>query len=249
MPESCLYSVKEVTVAILVSPILLGTYCMTNWQQHDYCKVNSGVLCYVDFKNGYFAHFGIAINGAEKGELVAMLLSPTISSPIPASVDSSRHANGSLFTIFLTAPLQAFLLLLGFTGSEIEMKSGFQAMYSKAENLLSSSLNHWGSMLAASDNLDPVWAQVLSDPFLRRLLLRFMFCRVVLSLYAPTFNKTEFLPECMPCLPEDVLPMSTTSQTTVLQIADIFGATNKFIFSEGIMLSPSGHTNEESISS
>ncbi|XP_059633754.1 uncharacterized protein LOC132276369 [Cornus florida] len=171
------------------------------------------------------------INGAEKGEPTAMLLSPSSLSPIHAAVDSSHRPNGSLFTSFLTAPLQAFCLLLGFSGSDIDMD-----LYNKAEKLLSSSLNDWGSTLATSDNLDPVWAQVLGDPFLRRLLLRFIFCRAVLALYASTFNKKEFLPECMPCLPEAVLPMTVTSQRTIQQIAGVFGATNRFIFSEGIML-------------
>lgn len=175
-----------------------------------------------------------AINGAEKGEPAALLLSPSSSSIMP-------HPNGSLFTSFLTAPLQAFCLLLGISGSDSEMDT-----CNKAENLLSSLLNDWGMTLAASDTLDPVWAQVLSDPFLRRLLLRFIFCRAVLTLYAPTFNKKEFLPECMPCLPEAVLPLAATSQTAILQIAILFGATNSFIFSEGITLPES---NDESMSS
>ncbi|CAL5340457.1 protein SCAI [Camellia sinensis] len=175
-----------------------------------------------------------AINGAEKGEPAALLLSPSSSSIMP-------HPNGSLFTSFLTAPLQAFCLLLGISGSDSETDT-----CNKAENLLSSLLNDWGMTLAASDTLDPVWAQVLSDPFLRRLLLRFIFCRAVLTLYAPTFNKKEFLPECIPCLPEAVLPLAATSQTAILQIANLFGATNSFIFSEGITLPES---NDESMSS
>lgn len=173
-----------------------------------------------------------AINGAEKGEPAALLLSPSSSSIMP-------HPNGSLFTSFLTAPLQAFCLLLGISGSDSETDT-----CNKAENLLSSLLNDWGMTLAASDTLDPVWAQVLSDPFLRRLLLRFIFCQTVLTLYAPTFNKKEFLPECMPCLPEAVLPLAATSQTAILQIANLFGATNSFIFSEGITLPES---NDESM--
>lgn len=48
-----------------------------------------------------------------------------------------------------------------------------QDTYNKAETLLSSSLSDWGSTLATSDTIDPVWAQVLTDPFLRRLLLRY----------------------------------------------------------------------------
>lgn len=167
-----------------------------------------------------------ALSGSEKGESVAMLLSPAMSLPIP-TVDSSRQPSGSSFTSFLTIPLQAFILMLGFTGSDIDMD-----MYDKADKLLSSSLNEWGLLLAASDNLNPVWAQTLGDPFLRRLILRFIFCRTVLALYAPTFNKTEFLPECIPSLPDAFLPTSDTCQRIVLQLADIFGATSKFNFSE-----------------
>lgn len=57
----------------------------------------------------------------------------------------------------------------------------FQDTFNKAEKLLSLSLNDWGSALATSNTLNPVWAQTLSDPFLRRLLLRyFLFVHHVL---------------------------------------------------------------------
>ncbi|XP_022897899.1 protein SCAI-like [Olea europaea var. sylvestris] len=167
-----------------------------------------------------------AISGTEKGERIAMLLSPATSMPIPA-IDSTRQPSGSSFTSFLTAPLQSFILLLGFSGSDVETD-----MYNKAEKLLYSSLNQWGLSLASSDNLDPVWAQILSDPFLRRLLLRFVFCRAVLSLYVPSSGRIEFLPECVPCLPDDVSPTSAKCQASVSQLADIIGARDKFIFSQ-----------------
>ncbi|XP_041000767.1 protein SCAI homolog [Juglans microcarpa x Juglans regia] len=179
-----------------------------------------------------------AIVGAEKGEPVAMLLSPSSSSPI-AAADSSHHPSGSLFTIFLTAPLQAFGLLLGLSGSDIEMET-----FNKAEKLLSLSLSDWGLTLIRSDTLNPVWAQTLSDPFLRRLLIRFLFCQAVLMLYAPTFNKKEFHPMCMPPLPSAVLPTATNSQIAVMQIANIFGAVNSFIFSEGVKLPENRHGDD-----
>ncbi|KAK4593669.1 hypothetical protein RGQ29_017676 [Quercus rubra] len=183
-----------------------------------------------------------AIVGAEKGEPVAMLLSPSSSSPI-AAADSSRHTSGRLFTIFLTAPLQAFCLLLGHSGSDIDMD-----LFNKAEKLLSSSLNAWGSALATSNTLNPVWAQTLSDPFLRRLLLRFLFCQAVLTLYAPTFNKKEFHPMCMPPLPVSVLPTTTNSQMVVMQIASIFNAVNNFIFSEEVVLPEDKHDDTDEMS-
>ncbi|XP_070677862.1 uncharacterized protein [Malus domestica] len=55
------------------------------------------------------------INGVQKGETVAMLLSS--SSSYHATLGSSRQSSGSLFTIFLTAPVQAFCLLLGISRS------------------------------------------------------------------------------------------------------------------------------------
>lgn len=171
-----------------------------------------------------------AISGAEKGERAALLLSPSCSYPIGTG-DSSRHSIGSLFTVFLTAPLQAFCLLLGVSGSDVEMD-----IYNHAESLLSSSLNDWGFTLATSDNLDPVWAQILRDPFLRRFLLRFIFCRAVLALFAQTYNKKEFHPECVPALPESVLPTTTASQTVVMQLAKLFRATKRFTFTQAISL-------------
>lgn len=75
-----------------------------------------------------------------------------------------------------------------------------------------------------------------------------MFCRAVLGLYTRTFKKIEFLPECIPGLPDVFLPTSATCQTTVLQLADIFGATNRFINTEEMVLSES-RDNEDQNSS
>lgn len=171
-----------------------------------------------------------AITGKEKGERIAMLLSPSSPSPTPG-LDSISQPSGSIFTSFLTAPLQAFLLLIGFSGSDVEMD-----LYDKADKLLSSLLDHWGSVLISSDGLDLVWVQVLGDPFLRRLLLRFIFCETVLTLHGTTSNKKEYLPQCLPCLPKAVSPATAASQTALLQIASIFGASNRFIFSEAISI-------------
>lgn len=176
------------------------------------------------------------ISGAEKGEPIAMLLSPAASLPIPV-MDSSRQHTGSLFTSFLTASLQTFIFLLGFTSSDIQMDK-----FDEAEKFLLSSLNDWGSSLATSENLSPAWAQILGDSFLRRLLLRFIFCRAVLGLYTRTFDKLEFLPECVPSLPDAFQPTSPACQIAVFQLAYIFNATDRFTFSEG-MVSP-GNRNE-----
>lgn len=82
------------------------------------------------------------ITGAEKGEPVAMLLSPMASLPIPAAaIDSYRQSSGSLFSNFLTTPLQAFILLLGFNGSDIEMVCYVNHFSGKQKFLINQSIN------------------------------------------------------------------------------------------------------------
>ncbi|KAH9621807.1 hypothetical protein KSS87_021133 [Heliosperma pusillum] len=212
-------------------------------------------LCLSEF------HIDIILCGTEKGEPAAMLLSPR-SSPPAATGEWSWPTHGSLFTNFLTAPIQAFCLLLGFFDiqkvfffffyrftflSSKQILEGFlkqrkahhetiyQDVYEDANKLLSSSLNDWGLTLATSGALDSVWSQIFCDPFLRRLLLRFVFCRAVLTLYAPTHNKAEFIPQCLPRLPDTVDPISPMVQSVVLQIANVFSAANNFIFLENVV--------------
>ncbi|CAH2055196.1 unnamed protein product [Thlaspi arvense] len=170
------------------------------------------------------------ICGAEKGEPAALLLSPSHTPPI-ISADFSRQPSGSLFTIFLTAPVQAFCLLIGISGSDVETD-----VVIKADKLLSSFMNEWASTLAASDTLHPVWSQILKDPFLRRLLLRFIFCRAVLALYTPVFSNKQNQPECFPPLPESLVPTALAVQTAVLQMANGFGATSKFTLPQDITM-------------
>ena len=62
------------------------------------------------------------LHGAERGEKAALLLSPL--RPMfkdPSSADITR--NGSQFTFFLTAPLQAFCQMVGFSLSDTDMVS------------------------------------------------------------------------------------------------------------------------------
>ncbi|EFH58556.1 hypothetical protein ARALYDRAFT_477602 [Arabidopsis lyrata subsp. lyrata] len=170
------------------------------------------------------------ICGAEKGEPAALLLSPSHTPPL-ISADFSRQPSGSLFTIFLTSPVQAFCLLSGISASDMETD-----ILTKAEKLLSSFMNEWASTLATSDTLHPVWSQILKDPFLRRLLLRFIFCRAVLALYTPVFNNKQNQPECFPSLPESLVPTAPAVQSAVLLMANVFGATSKFTLPQDITM-------------
>ncbi|XP_015696782.2 protein SCAI isoform X1 [Oryza brachyantha] len=168
-----------------------------------------------------------SIHGFEKGETTAMLLSPSCrSSSLGFSGDSVRQI-GSQFTMFLTAPLQAFCHLIGNNGVDIDRDA-----YKKAEELLSLSLNEWAATLVASSSLHPVWVEVLGDLLLRRLLLRFIFCRAAHSLFKLTYHKVDFLPTCAPPLPQSVDAESMLSQSCLLRVASFLGAANQFSFAE-----------------
>ncbi|KAK3129557.1 hypothetical protein QOZ80_6BG0481500 [Eleusine coracana subsp. coracana] len=168
-----------------------------------------------------------SIHGAERGETAAMLLSPSSRSSAAGFGGDSTRQSGSQFTMFLTAPLQAFCFLIGNNGMDIDRDA-----YNKAEELLTLSLNEWATALVASSSLHPVWVEVLGDPLLRRLLLRFIFCRATHSLFKPTNRKAEFLPTCMPPLPESVDSESMLSQSCVMRVACFFNAANQFSFAE-----------------
>nr|XP_009409282.1 PREDICTED: protein SCAI-like [Musa acuminata subsp. malaccensis] len=165
------------------------------------------------------------IHGAERGETSALLLSHE---KLLSVSDTGLTSSGSQFTYFLTAPLQAFYQLVGLS-SDVEDDA-----YSNAESLLSSALAEWEVALCTSYSLDQVWAQVLSDPFLRRLILRFIFCRAVISLFCSSGDSAGHLPECLPNLPESLSPESAVTQIYIHHLAERLGVSNLFQFRDSI---------------
>ncbi|XP_068315352.1 uncharacterized protein [Pyrus communis] len=113
------------------------------------------------------SHAFKVLHGAERGETAALLLSP-MRPAFKNPADADLTQNGSQFTFFLTAPLAAFGQLVGFSSSDTEAE-----VYSNAESLLSAAFSEWEVILCTTTSLDLVWAQVISDPFLRRLILSF----------------------------------------------------------------------------
>ncbi|XP_034907305.1 uncharacterized protein [Populus alba] len=171
------------------------------------------------------SHAFKVLHGAERGEPAALLLSPLK----PAfknlfAVDTSRC--GSQFTFFLTAPLQAFCQMVGITSADSDMD-----FYNDAEEILSIAFSEWEVILCTSKGLDLVWAQVLSDPFLRRLILRFIFCRSVLSVFCPREDE-QYLPICLPHLPNSVSARSEVVQSAVIRLANHLKVADCFQFDD-----------------
>ncbi|KAL6656176.1 hypothetical protein ACP70R_007002 [Stipagrostis hirtigluma subsp. patula] len=173
----------------------------------------------IDSENSH-AFKAAAIHNAEKGEPAALLLSPRISS---AMTGAESTGNGSQFTYFLTAPMQAFCQLAGIT-SDIDSDT-----YANAENILLSALEEYEGILCTSVGLNNVWGQILPDPFLRRLILRFIFCRAVLFYFHPE-EREQHLPICLPSLPESVSPNAEAIKTPILMLAENLVVSNRFHF-------------------
>ncbi|KAL1569661.1 protein SCAI-like [Salvia divinorum] len=160
------------------------------------------------------SHAFKVLHGAERGEPAALFLSPLSPSfKNSSAIDSVRH--GSQFTFFLSAPLLAFCQLVDYNVTEDNMN-----MYNRTESILSTAFSKWEQILYTSTDLDLVWAQLLSDPFLRRLILRFIFCHFVLTLFYNGEKGDQYFPICIPELRSSVSANSKVVQPATIQLAD-----------------------------
>ncbi|KAJ6419398.1 hypothetical protein OIU84_029496 [Salix udensis] len=171
------------------------------------------------------SHAFKVLHGAERREPAALLLSPLKPAFKNLSAFDTTHS-GSQFTFFLTAPLQAFCQMVGLTSADSDMD-----FYNDAEEILSIAFSEWEVILCTSKSLDLVWAQVLSDPFLRRLILRFIFCRSVLSAFCPLEDE-QYLPVCLPHLPNSVSARCEAVQSAVIRLANHLKVADCFQFDD-----------------
>ncbi|KAL2907214.1 Protein SCAI [Bienertia sinuspersici] len=160
-----------------------------------------------------FSYYLQVIHGSERGEPSALLLSPSRPSFKSPNVDATEK--GSQFTMFLTAPLLAFCQLVGLSESDRDAD-----IYDEAENIIADAFAKWEVLLCSSTKIDLVWAQVLPDPFLRRIILRFIFCRAVLFFSHSHEMKESFMPACLPHLPGFVSPDSEAIASFIYRLAD-----------------------------
>ncbi|XP_076887430.1 uncharacterized protein LOC143537571 [Bidens hawaiensis] len=168
------------------------------------------------------SHAFKVLHGAERGEPAALFLSP--SRPTFNSPFGDATQNGSQFTLFLTAPLLACCQMLGLTYSD-----EVDAM-EDAESIISTAFSEWEVILCTSTTLDLVWAQVLSEPLLRRLVLRFIFCRAVLTLYHHQEGNDLYVPVCLPHLPDSVSPRSRVIQSAIKALTNHLKVSHCFLF-------------------
>ncbi|KAL2504538.1 Protein of unknown function (DUF3550/UPF0682) [Abeliophyllum distichum] len=181
----------------------------------------------VDSDNSHAFKAGLSklctvLHGAERGEAAALFLSP-LKPSFNKHSGADMAQNGSQFTLFLTTPLQAFCRMVDCNSSDDDSD-----VYNDAETILSTAFSEWEVILCTSTNLDLVWAQLLSDPFLRRLILRFIFCRAVLALFQE--SDYQYIPVCLPELPSSLSPNSKAVQLSIKCLANHLKVADCFLF-------------------
>eukprot|EP01134_Creolimax_fragrantissima_P005778 CFRG5778T1 len=126
------------------------------------------------------------------GAPVVCLMSPMM---VPFKLDAQH---GSIFTLFLSCPIKAMAAITGLTvvpapvGRQCDKV--LQDFYSRGVHLFTQQKN-------INNNL--LW--IIDDPFLRLLLLRFLFCCTVLRVCTLSMSKPEYQPSCSPPIPEQLL--------------------------------------------
>ncbi|CAM6101476.1 unnamed protein product [Calypogeia fissa] len=184
------------------------------------------------------------ISGHERVESAALLLSPTVQvadDKGPSSA-SPAHSGGNLFTFFLTAPVPAFCRVVGVssTSQPLKLQPG---ILEQLEKIVSELASNFGESLASSPTIDPTWGRIIGDPFLRQMVFRFVLCRATFSLHTLYHNRLEYIPRCLPKLPEEASPTQRIVELGVFQLATNLGVVDQFIFSPST-LSPSRSNGE-----
>lgn len=134
------------------------------------------------------------------------------------AVQCPQLAGGGLLTFFLHDPIAAFCLLGGVAQVP-------HAMHKKLATMLLHSFTQTTRALIACPETPTACLAFLSDPFLRTLILRFIFCHSTLRLFKP--NRTLQLPESVPPMPSAVM-LHDTTLGAVRQLAAIAGVVSQF---------------------
>ena len=106
------------------------------------------------------------------GQPLLVLMSPE---EAPSPYHDQQH-KGSLFTLFLHSPLTAICLISNIIELPIQL-------WEKAQGQIDRFLGECGRLLTRSRSVDPVFLQFYSDDFLRLIILRFIFCCVVIRMH------------------------------------------------------------------
>ncbi|XP_065214251.1 protein SCAI [Planococcus citri] len=130
------------------------------------------------------------------------------------------HRNGNLFTLFLHSPLTAVCLICNINSLPIQH---WERCQSVVDRFISEA-----SALFTRSAVDPAYLQFFGDDFLRLIILRYIFCYIVLRNHE-IFKSPDFRPKCHPALPESELLDHPVLQHLVYDLASHLDVRNQFV--------------------
>ncbi|KND01855.1 uncharacterized protein SPPG_03645 [Spizellomyces punctatus DAOM BR117] len=122
------------------------------------------------------------------GQLLVFLMSPT---EYPASIKDNTQI-GSLFTLFLHAPVKAFAFISDLTEIAKDVWEKCIAQISTVETII-------GDLFDKEPALDNTYKRFLQDDFLRQFLIRYVLCDALLHAHN-SFKDPQHFPSCFPAL-------------------------------------------------
>lgn len=152
------------------------------------------------------------------GQPVVCLLSPD---QVPSNIPD-QHQKGNLFTLFLHCPLMAFCYICSIVDIPI-------TTWDKCQNHIDKFMAEASKLFVRSRNLDHSYMQFIGDDFLRLLMLRFVFCYIVLILHR-CFKGPSFYPMSHPPLPTEEITEHQSLYKIVLDLATILDC--RMLFTE-----------------
>ncbi|GIX84828.1 protein SCAI [Caerostris darwini] len=150
------------------------------------------------------------------GQPVLVLMSPE---DIPPSFHDQQH-KGNLFTLFLHSPLTAICFICNIT--EIP-----HTLWEKSQSHVDRFMSEASRLLVKCRNIDPAFLQFYGDDFLRLLILRFIFCRVVLRLHR-LFMNNNFSPRSHPPLSEPEILEQPSLKKVIIELVSVLDVRNMF---------------------
>ncbi|XP_041368658.1 protein SCAI-like [Gigantopelta aegis] len=143
------------------------------------------------------------------GQPLVCLLSPE---QVPTTMQD-QHQKGNLFTLFLHSPLMALCYVCNIVDIPI-------MLWDKCHTQIDKFMVESSKLFIRSRKLDHSYMQFFGDDFLRLLLLRFVFCYIVLILHRG-FKGPSFYPVSHPPLSTDEILEHPVLYKIVLDLASI----------------------------
>jgi len=143
------------------------------------------------------------------GQTLVILMSPQY---IPENFQEEQ-TKGNLFTLFLHSPLLALCFVFNLANLSVHL-------WDKCQTHLDRFLAEAAKLVTTVSGMDPAYIQFFGDDFLRLLLLRYVFCVMVLRNHR-AFKGSQFQPRAHPALPETGLVDNPALQGIVLELATL----------------------------